>query len=195
MKAIVATLLLGLSLPAVASAQDAVTEPKTGVSFPVQRDDMTLLGVGLRVKSVAFVKVKVYAVGLYAAESGVAAHKGKPASDALYNDLVWGDFPKQVVLKFTRSLGQDRIQGAMREALEGADAKFTNLFVSYFPEVKEGEECVLRWSKGGTLETIYNGVNKGPINDKNFAASVFSIWLGKKPIQDDIKRDIVARLK
>lgn len=199
MRAIAATLLLGLALPAIAFAQDTVTEPTSGVSFPVHRDDMTLLGVGLRVKSIAFVKVKVYAVGLYVADSAVAgalaAHKGKPASEALYKDLIWGDYPKQMVLKFTRGLGQGRIQSAMREALEGADAKFTNLFVSYFPEVKEGEECVLRWEPGGVLDTRYGGVSKGPINDKNFAASVFGIWLREKPIQDDIKAALVTRLK
>lgn len=193
-----AALLLGLGLPAVARAQDTVTEPGSGVSFPVHRDDMTLLGTGLRVKSIAFVKAKVYAIGLYVADSALtgalAAHKGKP-SEALYKELVWGDFPKQVVLRFTRGLGQGRIQSAMREALEGADPKFTNLFVSYFPEVQEGHECVLRWGPGGSLETTYNGLNKGAINDKNFAAAVFGIWLREKPIQNDIKPALVARFK
>jgi hypothetical protein len=196
-KVIAATLLLGLSLPAAALAQETVTEPRSGVSFPARRDGMTLLGVGVRTRTM--LKVKVYAIGLYAADSALtgtlAAHKGKPASEALYKDLVWGDFPKQVVLKFTRGLGQDKIQEAMREALSGADAKLTNLFVSYFPEVKEGEECVLRWLPGGTLETTYAGLNKGPINDKNFAAAVFGIWLREKPIQEEIKRDLVARFK
>ena len=32
-----------------------------------------------------------------------------------------------------------------------------------------------------------------PIADKNFAAAVFGIWLGEKPIQEDIKRDLVTR--
>lgn len=199
MKAIAAALLLGLSLPAVAAAQETVTEPASGVSFPVHRDDMTLLGVGLRVKSIAFIKVKVYAIGLYVADSALAgalaAHRGQPPSEALYKELIWGDYPKEVVLKFTRGLGQGRIQSAMREALEGADAKLTNLFVSYFPEVKEGEECVLRWGSGGVLVTTYGGLSKGDINDKNFTAAVFGIWLREKPIQDDIKADLVSRLK
>ncbi len=197
MRTIAASLLFALALPAL--AQDSFTEPRSGVAFPVQRDDMTLLGAGLRVKSIAFVKVKVYALGLYVADSAVngalVAHKGKPPSEALYQALIWGDFPKQMVLRFTRSLGKDRIQSAMREALEGADPKLVELFVSYFPEVSEGQECVLRWQEGGVLQTSFGGLSKGDIRDKNFAAAVFGIWLRAKPIQDDVKADLVARFK
>src|SRR3982751_3334595 len=118
---LVSALALALGVPAL--GQDVV-EPRSGVAFPATRDDMTLTGVGLRVKSIAFVKVKVYAIGLYvseAARSGMLAqHRGKGRTPALYQDLIWGDFPKEVVLKFTRGLGQGRIQEAMREALAGA---------------------------------------------------------------------------
>ena len=27
-------------------------------------------------------------------------------------------------------------------------------FVSYFPALKEGQECTLRWAPGGTIETV-----------------------------------------
>jgi hypothetical protein len=196
-KALAAALLLALAAPAL--AQDAYTEPRSGVQFPVKRDGMTLLGAGLRIKQIAFVKAKVYAIGLYAADSAwngaLAKYKGQPPSDALYQDLIWGDFPKQLVLRFTRDVGQGRIQSAMREGLQGADPKFTELFVSYFPEVREGQECVLRWAPGGTLETSFAGLNKGPINDKTFAAAVFGVWLRAKPVQDDIKAGLVVRLK
>ncbi len=197
MKTLAAALLLALAVPAV--AQDAYTEPRSGVQFAAQRDDMTLLGAGLRIKQIAFVKAKVYAIGLYVApaalQGALAAHKGKPASEALYQDLIWGDFPKQLVLHFTRDVGQGRIQSAMREGLQGADPKFTELFVSYFPEVREGQECILRWAPGGVLETSFAGLNKGAIKDKNFAAAVFGVWLRAKPVQDDIKADLIARFK
>jgi len=31
------------------------------------------------------------------------------------------------------------------------------------------------------------------MNDKAFASAVFAIWLGDKPIQDDVKRDLITR--
>lgn len=190
-----AALILALAVPTLG---EDVVEPRSGVSFPATRDDMALIGVGLRVKSIAFVKVKVYALGLYVSEAArggpLAQHRGKGRTPALYQDLVWGDFPKQIVLKFTRGLGQGHIQEAMREALVGADKARADTFIGYFPEVKEGQECVLRWSSpGGGLDVVMAGQVKPRIEDKNFAAAVFGIWLREAPIQDDIKADLVSR--
>ncbi len=194
--AAVAAALLSFCL-AVPAPADQVKEPATGVAFDTKVGDMSLLGVGLRIKKVAFVSAKVYAIGFYVADSALAgplaAHKGKPASEALYQDLIWGDFPKQVVLKFTRTVGQGKIQEAMREALAGADKAHTDTFVSYFPEVKEGQDCVLRWAPGGTLEVVMAGQAKPAIADKNFAAAVFGIWMRQQPLQEDIKKALITR--
>lgn len=187
---------LALAAPLVARAQD-VAEPTTKVKFAVKSGDMSLLGVGLRIRKIAFISAKVYAIGLYVSDATLAgrlaAYKGKTSTPEFYNELIWGDFPKQVTLKFTRDLGQGRIQNAMREALEGADKSKTDAFVSYFPEIKTGQECVIRWAPGGTLETKMAGTVKPPIADKNFAAAVFGIWLRDKPIQEDIKLALVSR--
>jgi hypothetical protein len=189
-----ASSLLALSLALPAAAQE-VTEPGSGVKFAVKNGDMSLMGVGLRIKKIAFVGVKVYAVGLYVADSALtgplAAHKSKFDTPAFYKALVEGDFPKQIVLKFTRDLGKDRIQSAMREALEGADTPKTEVFVSYFPEVKTGQECLINWAPGGELKVTMAGEAKGSI--PGFAAAVFGIWLRDKPIQDDIKKGLVSR--
>jgi len=196
MRAIAFTTALALAAAVAVSAQ-SFTEPKSGVTFPLKEDGFTLMGAGLRVKKVAFVKAKVYAVGLYVADEAfagpLAAHRGKVGTPAFYRDLVWGDFSKKVVLRFTRSLDQARIQEAMREALLGADARLLDTFVGYFPEIKEGEECVLRWAPGGNLESTMAGQPRPPIANKEFAARVFGLYLGEKPLQDDIKVDLVSR--
>jgi hypothetical protein len=42
-----------------------------------------------------------------------------------------------------------KIQDAMRDALEeGSDPEVLARFISYFPEVKKGERCTLRWVPG-----------------------------------------------
>jgi Chalcone isomerase-like len=173
------------------------TEPKSGVAFPLKRDEATLLGAGLRVKKIAFVKVKVYAAGLYVGDGALAGplavHKGKAGAAAFFKDLVWGDFPKEIILHFTRDLGQERIQDAMREALSTAEKAPLDTFISYFPEVHTGEECVLRWGAGGVLEAVMAGKAKPPIANKAFAAAVFALYLGEVPLQDDLKADLVSR--
>jgi len=189
-----AALLLAVSLAAPALAQD-VAEPKSGVKFAAKSGDMSLLGVGLRTKTM--LKVKVYTVGLYVADSALAgplaAHKGKANTPAFYKELVWGDFGKQIVMKFTRGVSTDQIRGAFRESLAGAEASKLNQFLGCFGDTKEGEEYVLTWKPGGILATKVAGVDKPEIADKTFAAAVFGIWLGEKAIQDDIKKGLVSR--
>ena len=189
--ALAAALLVGAALNAPARGED-VTEPRTGVTFPAKIGETSLLGVGLRTKT--FLKVKVYAIGLYVGDSALAGPLKDKPRPALYHELVWGDFPKEVHLHLVRDVSASQMQEAIRDALEKADKAKTDQFVSYFTDIKTGEEYVLRWGAGGTLETIAKGAPKPPIADKNFAAAVFGIWLGDEPIQDDIKRDLVIRV-
>jgi len=174
-------------------AQD-VTEPKSGAKFAAKENGLSLLGVGLRTKTIAH--VKVYAVGLYVADSALSgplkAYKGKTGSAEFARAIVDGDFKKRVVLKFQRDLSEDQIKDGFRDALKGAGAK-TDVWVNYFTPVKTGSEVDVAWTPGTGLETKVAGLNKSPINDKAFASSVFGIWLGEKPIQDDIKRDLVSK--
>jgi hypothetical protein len=197
MRAALAAALLALALAAPPAAAQApeVTEPASGVRFAAKRGDLSLLGVGLRTRTIF--NVKVYAIGLYVADAALAgplaAHRGALGSPAFYRTLVSGDFPKELHLKFTRDLARDTIQEAMREALAGADRAQLDRFVGYFPEIKAGQECVLRWAPGGTLETVMAGQPRPPLADRDFAAAVFAVWLGEKPIQEDIKKGLVSR--
>jgi hypothetical protein len=184
----VALLLLFVAVSAFAQQ---VTEPKSGTRFSAKDGDMTLLGVGLRTKTV--LKVKVYAIGLYVADSASAgALKSKAGSPQLYPELVNGDFKKKVIMKFVRDVSQNQIRDAFRETLGGAGPK-TEIWLQYFGDIHSGQELVIGWTPGIGLETKVAGVDKVPINDKAFANSVFSIWLGDKPVQEDIKKDLVTR--
>ena len=189
-----ALLTLALLLPAFAAAE-SVTEPKSGTAFEVKRGDLTLTGVGLRTKTM--LKVKVYAIGLYVADSALPGLKAKASSPELHKELVWGDFPKELQLKLVRDVTAAQMQEAIREALaaQGADKARTDAFIANFGDIKTGQDYVLRWAPGGTLETIAAGQNKPSIADKNFAAAVFAIWLGDQPIQEDVKAGLVSRLK
>jgi hypothetical protein len=187
--------LVTLGVAGAASAQ-TWTEPKSGIAFAVKKDDLTLLGGGLRVKKMVFT-FKAYALGFYVSDAAIAgplaAYKGKTATPEFYKALQTGDFKKEVVLKFMRNLSQDKIQSAMRESLAGAEPKVLDQFVSYFPEVKEGQECVLRWAPGGTVESVMAGQARPPIADKAFAERLFGLYVGPQPIQEDIKAGVAAR--
>jgi hypothetical protein len=180
---------------AVSPAAEEVTEPRTGVSFPVKEGDMTLLGVGARTKT--FLKVKVYGAGFYVADSALigplAAHRGRPVTPTLYRDLVWGDFPKLMVLHFVRDVTTAQIQESLREALAKADPARREIFIAYFSDTRSGEEYRIRWAPGGILETTAVGKEKPPIPDKDFAAAAFGAWLGDEAVQQDLRRALVSR--
>ncbi|HET8645928.1 MAG TPA: chalcone isomerase family protein [Vicinamibacteria bacterium] len=192
-------LLLGLALaapalPPSARAQD-VTEPRSGVRFPARADGMSLLGASVRTRTM--LKVKVYALALYAGDTvlrgPLAAFKGKTTSPEFYDQLIWGDFPRQIKMKFVRDVTHQQIRDAFRETLTKVDRSRLDAFLGYFPDTRSGQEYVLRWVPGRGLVTTVAGQEKPAIADKDFAAAVFAVWLGARPIQDDIKRDLVSR--
>jgi Chalcone isomerase-like len=156
---------------------------------------MSLLGVGLRTKS--FLKFKVYALGLYVADSALsgplAVHRGKVGTSAFYRDIIVGDFDKQFVLKLVRDLSAEQIQGNFRSHLTQANPKLVDQFVSYFGATRAGQEADLRWVAGQRLETTVGGVVKEPIPDKAFADEVFAIWLRDRPAEDAIRRQLISR--
>ena len=194
-RSIAAAALVALGIAGAAEAQ-TWTVPMTGVAFPVKKDDMTLLGGGLRVKKMVFT-FKAYAIGLYVSDAAIAGplatYKGQTTSPAFYKMLQSGDFKREVVLKFMRNLSQSRIQEGMRESLAGAEPKILDQFISYFPEVKQGEECVLRWLPGGTVEAVMAGKARPPIVNPAFAEQLMGLYVGPTPIQADIKAGVVAR--
>lgn len=194
-RALVAAALLAFGFVGTAESQTWQV-PNSGVDFAVQRDGMTLLGGGIRVKKMIFT-FKAYTVVLYVSDEAIAGplaqYKGQTTSPAFYQALQTGDFKKELVLRFMRDLSESRIQEAMRESLAGADPKLLDQFVSYFPALKEGQECTLRWAPGGTIETVMAGQAKPPIADRAFAERLFGLFVGPTPLQKDIKAGMVAR--
>lgn len=189
-----ATAVTALSLAAPPPVP-LVREPKTGATFAARIGDMSLLGVGVRTKT--FLKVKVYAIGLYVADSALAGplgvHKGNVGTSAFYRDLITGDFEKVIILKPARDLSAEQIRGAFRSHMPQVDRQLLDQFLSYFAETRAGQECVLRWAPGGILETNVAGVAKLPIGDRAFSQAVFAIWLGDRPVEDEIRKRLVSR--
>lgn len=195
MKMVLAALVALVALQQPPAMEEEVVEPRTGVRFTTRQADLSLLGMGVRTKSIF--RVKVYAIGLYVADAALAgplaAHKGKLDTPEFYRDLVWGDFEKQVNMKFVRDVTRAEVQEAFREALPQVNRARLDEFAAHFVDTKQGQEYILRWAPGGVLETSFISQPNTPIADKDFAAAVFGIWLGEYPIQADIKRDLVSR--
>jgi len=119
------------------TAQQTVEEPKSHVAFPIRLTvpggDQThlLMGTGLRTKT--FLKVKVYAFGLYvdsaAAREGMSAWAGKEhyqieEDDSFYSALLEQDFAMTLRLVMTRNVDgetfADAFDGTLRPRVQQA---------------------------------------------------------------------------
>jgi len=193
-----------------------VTEPNTHVKFPTELQAgagaQALTGTGVRTRTM--LKVKVYAFGLYVdaagARSSLGNWRGKSPADlardqALYDELLKGSFPMTLRLVMTRDVGAERMSEAFNEALAprvaqaeqrgmmgggAALAKFRGFFSS---ELKDGTELIFARS-GNTLKVSIGGQEAGEIDNGALAWALFDVYLGKKPISDDGKKTVVARL-
>jgi len=186
--------LLAQTLP----AQEAVREPSTGKSFPVQVTithegktyPLTLTGTTVRKKLI----VKVYGMGHYMQDPPSGSEKDVVAA------VLTDGKAKQLTMEFVRDVDVEKIQGAYRDGFtENASAEelkaitpLVDQFLGFFTTaVKENDRYILRWLPGGTILATVSGVDKPAIKNPTFARVLWSIWLGEDSIVD--REELVER--
>lgn len=209
--------LLGVALPAGAQT---VEEPSSKVPFPVTLQapgggTQALAGTGIRTKT--FLKVKVYAFGLYVdaaqAAPALGAWKGKDAKalekdEAFYGALLGMKFPMTLRLVMTRNVGgedmAEAFDGALRPRVQEAAAAKNmpggeaalETFRGYFSvdEMTDGSELLFSCTPDGTLQSRVKGEDKAPIQSAALCWALFDVYLGPNPISGDGKKKVIARL-
>jgi len=123
-------------------------EKESGIKFPGSNPDgLPLLGVGIRTKT--FMKVKIYAVGLYGAVTSSWSNKQQRANRQLIANTV----PKQVEFCMLREVTTDQMADAMdemmqipdeaevKQAARQAKQQFKAALHQIFPNGKIKEHC------------------------------------------------------
>ena len=160
-----------------------------GVSFPdtvtAEGKTLQLNGAGLR-KKVVF---KVYAAGLYLET---------PSTDA--QQAIGSDQVKRVRMSMLRDLDKKTITDAIVDGFKAnAGGKLATLqqrldtFSAAIPDLKKGDELVLTYApgKGTTIES--KGGQKISVEGKDFADALFSVWLGKSPVDGGLKDGMLGK--
>lgn len=176
-------LLLGLVLlSTVAGAREL-----EGVQMPdtaqVEGKSLKLNGVGLR-KKLFF---NVYVAGLY-----VETPSKDPAT------LVSSDQVKQVKMVMLRDLSKEKMSEAIREGFEkNAGAQMPTLrqrlnrLIRSVPDIKKGDVLAVTYVPGkGTM--FAGSGEQSIIEGKDFGDALFSVWLGKNPVDSDLKSGLVG---
>ncbi len=172
----------------VASMFDLHAGSLAGVTLPdtVQVGGTTLVlnGLGLRKKFV----VKVYVAGLYLDQK---------SSDP--SAIIKADAPKRIVMQFLHGASKNQMADAFDESFNNnaPDAKKTmkadiDRLLGALEPVKEGDQMVFTYVPGTGTTLAINGKDKLTIAAPAFGPVLFSVWLGPKPPNEDLKKGILG---
>lgn len=173
----------------LASAFHLAAATLAGVTLPdtaqVAGKNLVLNGLGLRTKVI----VKVYIGGLYLEQK---------SSDA--NAIIKADAPKQIVLKFVHSASKSQMSDAFQESFKDntPDAMKTmkadiDQLLGALEAVKPGDQMVFTYVPGTGSTFALNGKDKVTIAGPAFGQVLFSVWLGPKPPNTDLKKGMLGQ--
>ena len=194
---VVLTLTLLFSVPC--SAQETITEPSTGKTFPAEvkftdaGKEYTLKATGTAVRKKIF--FKVYGMVHYMQDPE------RTGEEQAFRTILTDGKAKEITMEFVRDVTTAQIRDAYRDgfkqnATTDEMKEITSLvdkFLQVFDrDVKEGDRFTLRWSPGGRIIPIVTGAEKPSIQNTTFARVLWSIWFGGDSIVD--REDLVSRM-
>jgi hypothetical protein len=179
--------LLLLSFSLAASAADIA-----GVSIDdkanVGTTELMLNGAGLRQR----VFFKVYAMGLYLSKK---TGSGPEAINA--------QGPKRILIHMLRDVDADQFIEALSEGIRAnhsePEAKALEprvrelgAIMASVKEARKGMRIALDWTGDATQVLIQGKPAGGPIAGEDFYRALLRIWLGDRPVQDDLKKALLG---
>ena len=177
-------LLLLLAAPAFGAEVAGV---KIDDRTRVANADLSLTGAGLRKR----VFLQVYAIGLYVAE-----RKSDPISQPGAKRIAIHMLRDVDAATFTQALVdgmRPNHDEATMKALEPRIAQLSAILAAV-KEARKGMAITLDWVPGaGTRVTIEGKPAGKPIEGEDFYRALLRIWLGDKPVQDDLKKALLGR--
>ena len=160
-----------------------------GVTLPdteqVGATKLVLNGMGLRTKFV----VKVYVAGLYLEQKSTDP-----------NAIIKADAPKRIVMQFLHGASKNQMSDAFNEsfhdnspeAVKTMKADIDRLLSALEP-VKVGDQMVFTYVPGTGTTFAMNGKEKLTIAGPAFGPVLFSVWLGPKPPNGDLKKGMLGQ--
>ena len=148
---------------------------------------LQLNGAGVRTKVV----FDIYVAALYLGE------KSKKA-DAVLADagnkrvalhILFGLKSEALLEAFKNGIDNNH-SAAELTALDAPLKKFNAIFNSV-PEVHKGDVILIDYLAGVGTKVTVNGVERGVVDGAEFNRALLKIWLGNRPVQDDLKKDML----
>jgi hypothetical protein len=112
--------------------------------------------------------------------------------------------PKRVSIHMLRDVGADTFTEALVDGIRAnhteAEAKALEprikelgAIISELKEAKKGMAITLDWQPPAGTVMVVNGAARGkPIQGEDFYRALLRIWIGDKPVQDDLKKALLS---
>ena len=180
------------AVPAVSASTGAEAEESyrvEGVSFP---NTYAGGGLSLRLHNAALLRYKIffrgYVVGLYLPEGTDPAAALSEVPKRLEFYYFW-EIPGPEFGKAGERILARNVDERTMEALRGRLDRIN----SAYRDVKPGDRYALTYHPGMGTELSLNGTPLLVVEGDDFAAAYFSIWLGEKPIDDGLKKELLRK--
>ena len=168
--------------------EPALANPVEGVRFPeayrVGDGTLKIKGTGV-MRYLGF--IKVYAGALYAppdmASASILADTPKRLEVEYFHSIKGEDFGPATYKGLSRSLTDEEIK-KLRERIE-----YHN---SLYVDVQPGDRYALTYVPGNGTELSRNGTTLGVIEGADFAAAIFSMWLGENPFDRRFRDELLG---
>lgn len=178
---IVLSLILFSSLTSHASQVKSVTFQDT---YETGEGSLKIRGTGLLRYMVL---IKAYVGVLYLPEN-------VSSNEAL------SDVPKRLEVEYFQHIKGEAFGPATRKLIAANvdDETFAKLkekiehHATFYEDVKPGDRYSLTYLPGIGTELALNGIPKGTIEGADFAAALFAIWLGPRPMDESFKSQILG---
>lgn len=181
-------------------------EPTRG--FKLLGDDeltMNLVSAGMRRKSIVFVQVDVYVIGLYLTDS-----KHKLVIDSvkegngldLSKETLDGSTYLCIVLKFARNVGQSAFIDAIVDALASTGEEYQQALVSFKSllssafgpiGIKTGDEIVFGYHGSEDMTVSVKGSVVGTIRNRSLRMKLIDIYAGANSVTPEVVSALTAR--
>ncbi len=180
-----AAVSVGLSFASAMDVGGVKFEDKVSVGG----QELVLNGGGVRSRFM----VKVYAAGLYL-----------PAKSGNAQTVVAASGNRRLQLSMLRDLSSDQLADALKEGidnnstqaeLDAIKAEVEQLLgvMRALKEAKSGQNITLDFMADGKTTVSVNGAARGAVGNAALQRALLKIWLGDKPIQNDLKRGLLGQ--
>jgi len=179
--------MLFLSMPTTVWATALMDEMIIPTKSVLEGQTLRLNGTGVRSVFI----LDVYLISLYL---------NSPSNDAV--SIVQVDRPAQLRIEFLHGgAGHDMLakgwrrgfernqSAAMMIRLNGRLKQFSDLF----GDVKKGDVILFDFLSDGDTRISFGGHVQGVIHGLEFQQALLAIWLGRNPVEDDLKKELLQQ--